>query len=57
MNKSGLGRGLSALIPDKVNKVKDLLGEESPVVEPLGQVLQIELEKIKPNPQQPRREF
>jgi len=57
MTKGGLGRGLSALIPDKVNKVKDLLGDESPVVEETGRLLQVEIEKIKPNPQQPRKDF
>lgn len=57
MAKGGLGRGLSALIPDRVNKVKNLLGEESPVVEETGRILQMEVEKIKPNPQQPRKDF
>ncbi|MBU1164943.1 ParB/RepB/Spo0J family partition protein [Patescibacteria group bacterium] len=57
MSNNTLGRGLSALIPDKINKVKDLLGEESPVVEVQQAVLQLSPEKIKPNPQQPRRTF
>jgi len=57
MSSNALGRGLSALIPDKINKVKDMLGEESPVVEAQQAVLQLPLDKIKPNPQQPRRTF
>ena len=44
MQKKGLGRGLSALIPDA-----DLPKDASP--------LQVEIEKIAPNPLQPRRSF
>jgi len=43
--KSGLGRGLDALIP----------GSES--VPEAGNITFIEIEKIKPNPRQPRRNF
>ena len=40
--KSGLGRGLDALIP---------------VEHPVGGFAEVELESVSPNPQQPRRRF
>lgn len=46
MNKKGLGKGLSALIPMS----PDLLGKDEPATE-------IDLSLIKPNPFQPRRTF
>lgn len=45
--KKGLGRGLSALIPD--------LPEEQNLIK--GDVLEEEIEKITPNPEQPRKQF
>jgi len=45
--KKGLGRGLSALIPD--------LPEEQNLI--TGDVLEEEIEKITPNPEQPRKQF
>jgi ParB family chromosome partitioning protein len=47
MNRLALGRGLDALIPNKP--------EESPTGG--QQILQIPLEKISPNPNQPRQQF
>jgi ParB family chromosome partitioning protein len=60
-SKHGLGRGLSALLP----KDEDLpagLGEKpgpvaAPGTAPGEQALKIPLEKIKPNPNQPRKHF
>lgn len=46
MKKPALGRGLSALIPTA-----------PPANEPTGQFLMVEIEKLLPNPQQPRRFF
>ncbi|MCL2610887.1 MAG: ParB/RepB/Spo0J family partition protein [Defluviitaleaceae bacterium] len=45
--KKGLGRGLSALIPD--------LPEEQNLIK--GDVLEEDIEKITPNPEQPRKQF
>ena len=44
MPRRGLGKGLDALIP----------GEFEPVIAAAGDVLQIPIDKIKPNPHQPR---
>lgn len=44
MSKKGLGRGLSALIPDKEEKGKE-------------NIQSIPIDKIKPNPDQPRENF
>ncbi|MBR7113046.1 MAG: ParB/RepB/Spo0J family partition protein [Firmicutes bacterium] len=50
MAKKGLGRGLAALIPDSVQlDIEDQVSKESIVFLPL--------DKIEPNPDQPRREF
>lgn len=50
MSKPRLGRGLSALIPttNTTEETKDFQGRK---------VLEISIEKVKPNPMQPRREF
>lgn len=48
--KRGLGRGLSALIPDEPKQDSDLDKEE-------GKIIDIKLSKIKPNKNQPREKF
>jgi ParB family chromosome partitioning protein len=58
---NGLGRGLSSLIPQKVNKEAETSSGEA-VVDVLskddkGKVLQIEPDKISINPMQPRKSF
>ena len=55
---SGLGRGLGSLIPNK-KATKELLGS-SPVVDLLDsdeKIVQIPIDKIIPNPHQPRTHF
>ena len=47
--RRGLGRGLSALIPD------DLVAE--PQAEGEGGILEVALDRITPNPEQPRKHF
>ena len=47
--RRGLGRGLSALIPD------DLVAE--PQINEGGGVLEVALDRITPNPEQPRKQF
>lgn len=57
---NGLGRGLSSLIPKKVNKVPSASGEAIVATvseEEKGKVLNIEVGKIKNNPLQPRQKF
>ncbi len=58
---NGLGRGLSSLIPQKVNKAGTTQSGEALVhvisEEDKNKVLQIEVEKIKVNPMQPRKNF
>jgi len=55
MSKSGLGRGLSSLIPNK---------DEAPVTtstkqpdQTIGQVSEVDINKVHHNPRQPRQEF
>ncbi|WP_341274553.1 ParB/RepB/Spo0J family partition protein [Senegalia massiliensis] len=48
--KRGLGRGLSALIPDEPKQDSDLDKEE-------GKIIDIKLSKVKPNKNQPREKF
>ena len=56
MNKTqGLGKGLSSLIPPKINK--DVIPKSSEVLPGEERVLQVPLEKIKANPHQPRTSF
>lgn len=56
MNKTqGLGKGLSSLIPPKINR--EILPEKSEVLPDDERVLQIPLDKIKANPHQPRTTF
>jgi len=57
MTKGGLGRGLGALIPQRINKVREILGEDSPAVANVGGILQIPTNRIKANPLQPRMNF
>lgn len=57
---NGLGRGLSSLIPQKVNKVTTANGETVVNVSSESEkdrVLKIAIEKIKINPVQPRKRF
>ncbi len=58
MSRKGLGRGLSALIPEKkIKKTKDIENiETQKSIKDTG-LTEIELSKIKPNPYQPRIEF
>jgi ParB family chromosome partitioning protein len=55
MPKKALGRGLRALIPDEgfVSVSKDETEEQAPV----GSIGSLPIEKIRPNPFQPRKEF
>ena len=55
MPKKALGRGLRALIPDEgfVSVSKDEAEEQAPV----GSIGSLPIEKIRPNPFQPRKEF
>ncbi len=58
---NGLGRGLSSLIPKKVNKVtitskgEAVVGVASEVDK--NKILQVSLDQIKSNPMQPRKDF
>lgn len=55
---SGLGRGLGSLIPNK--KVPIIFDDDSPITEIVGRgesVQEIPVEKIEPNPYQPRMDF
>ena len=51
----GLGKGLSSLIPPKINH--DLVSPNSPVLSGEERVMQIPLDKIRANPLQPRHNF
>ncbi len=55
MNNKGLGKGLNALfgIYDEPENYKNITNEKPAV----GGVLEIEIDKIKPNPNQPRKNF
>lgn len=58
MKKFGLGKGLGSLIPPKAAIEKNILSEESPVAKGLtDRVLEVAIENIRPNPQQPRIQF
>lgn len=52
---SGLGKGLSSLIPNKIKK--EILPKDSKVLAGEEMILQIPIEKIKTNPHQPRSDF
>jgi len=52
---SNLGRGLSSLIPPKINK--DILPKDTEVVAGDEMIVKMALEKIKANPNQPRTYF
>jgi len=55
LKPSGLGRGLSALIPNKIKP--EVLPEDSALRPKEEKVLQIAVNEIKTNPQQPRADF
>src|SRR4030042_5504432 len=55
--RNALGRGLGALIPTPPLSGAALGGDPALAPEPRGPYTQIEVEKIRPNPQQPRRSF
>lgn len=55
--RSALGRGLGALIPTTPVITGALPADSSPAPEPRGPYTHIEVERIRPNPQQPRRVF
>lgn len=58
MKKFGLGKGLGSLIPPKTTFERKILSDSSPVAQGINdQVLQVPVEEIRPNPQQPRLEF
>ncbi len=48
--KKGLGKGLSALIPEKKLEIQDIKSDEE-------SIRQIDISKIAPNPNQPRKNF
>lgn len=58
----GLGRGLGSLIPQKQSTVDsrqstDVSTSVSPAVAPLSGVLRVDIDQVRPNPQQPREHF
>jgi len=55
IKNQGLGRGLGSLIPDKIKK--ELLNKDSQVLPGQEMVLPLPIEKVKPNPLQPRSDF
>ena len=55
--RNALGRGLGALIPAPSAATGALRADSGAVPEPRGPYTQIPVERIRPNPQQPRREF
>jgi len=52
---SGLGKGLSSLIPNKIKQ--ELLSSNSPALIGEGNILKVPVEKVKANPHQPRGNF
>jgi len=55
---SGLGRGLGSLIPNR--KIPIVLDDDSPIAEVIGKremMAEIAVDKIEPNPYQPRMDF
>lgn len=54
-NKRALGRGLKALLSEETEKVNS--AKESGAKELVGNILEIKIEKIIPNPNQPRTHF
>ena len=55
--RNALGRGLGALIPAPSAATGALRADSGAVPEPRGPYTQIPVERIRPNPQQPRRDF
>ena len=52
---NGLGKGLSSLIPPKVDK--NIFSKDSRVLPGEDMIVQVPIEKIKANPLQPRTDF
>ena len=55
-----LGRGLESLIPDKSQETNNTPApkpQSKPPVSSESSIFQIEINKIKPNPHQPRKDF
>lgn len=52
---TGLGKGLSSLIPPKI--IKEIVSADSGVLSTDEKISQVPTEKIKPNPHQPRADF
>ena len=58
MKKFGLGKGLGSLIPTKASIENKIVNEESPVAEGLSdRIVEVLVDDIRPNPQQPRTYF
>ncbi|MBW1688780.1 MAG: ParB N-terminal domain-containing protein, partial [Deltaproteobacteria bacterium] len=55
--RNALGRGLGALIPAPSAAAAALRADSDPAPELRGPYTQIAVERIRPNPQQPRRAF
>ncbi len=56
--KSSLGKGLQSLIPKKESKISDLVrGREIPDKSKKESIFNIEIDKIRPNPNQPRKDL
>ena len=55
--RNALGRGLGALIPAPSVDAGALPADSGPEPQPRGPYTQIEVDRIRPNPQQPRRTF
>lgn len=51
--KTGLGRGLSALIDDSTDNIKSFVEAQKPG----EKIVQLPVDKIQPNPYQPRKDF
>ena len=54
-NKQPLGRGLSALLNDSVEKINSMEDENSDQV--IGQIIELPIDQVKVNPFQPRTNF
>lgn len=54
MAKKALGKGLGAIISNSPTPIEDM---ENAIVEDSGRVIEIDIENIKPNPDQPRLHF
>lgn len=54
--RSALGRGLGALIPGAARE-RSAVPEVAPAPEPVSIASELPIERIRPNPEQPRRRF